>query len=170
MNHSTSLQRTQKGEDEVARRAYKLSLKKRSVLILLDKPRTIECILRKSLFPHDEMVEEIRALLRDAFVAIDGEGARPAGANGGAAAVPALGGGLDLDADISMSEAKFLLVDFCVDHFGTQSQALIDEIRACGGEKELSFCLGKAFAAVERQCPDQLPALLALVKKINETA
>lgn len=164
MNHSTSLHLTQKGEDEVARRVYKLSMKKRSLLIVLDKPRTIEYILSKSLFPREEMVEEIRSLLGEGFVAIDGTDAK-----GTTAAVP-VEGKFYLAADISMSEAKFLLVDFCVDNFGIQSQALVDEIRACRAEKDLSTCLGKTFITAEMLCPDQLPALLELVKKINETA
>lgn len=170
MNFSTSLQLTSKGADEVARRSYKLSLKKRSVLILLDQAQTIEYVLRKSVFPREEIVDEIRALLRDAFIAICGGEARRPDDKAKAAGLPIVDGGFLLYPDISLSEAKFLLIDFCVDRFGTRSDALVEEIRACSREKELGCCLGKTFAAVEKQCPDGLPALHELIKRINDTA
>lgn len=170
MNFSTSLQLTSKGADEVARRVYKLSLKKRSVLILLDQAQTIEYILRKSVFPREEIVDEIRVLLRDAFIAICGGEARRPDDKAKAAGLPAVDGSFLLYPDISLSEAKFLLIDFCVDHFGTRSDALVEEIRTCSQEKDLGFCLGKTFAAVEKQCPACLPALRELVVKINDTA
>lgn len=170
MNFSTSLQLTSKGADEVARRVYKLSLKKRSVLILLDQAQTIEYILRKSVFPREEIVDEIRALLRDAFIAICGGEARRPDDQAKAAGLPVVDGSYLLYPEISLSEAKFLLIDFCVDHFGTRSDALVAEIRACSREKDLGVCLGKTFAAVDQQCPDRLPALRDLIRQINETA
>jgi hypothetical protein len=170
MNFSTSLQLTSKGADEVTRRVYKLSLKKRSVLILLEQAQTIEFILRKTVFPREEIVEEIRALLRDAFIAIcGGEPHRPDDKTK-PATTSATDGNFLLYPDISLSEAKFLLIDFCVDHFGTQSHAFVEEIRACNSEKSLRICLEKTFAAVDKQLPGRLPELSALVKKINETA
>lgn len=170
MNFSTSLQLTSKGADEVARRIYKLSLKKRSVLILLDQAQTIDYILRKSVFPREEIVEEIRALLHDAFIAIYGDETRRSDDKPKLAATPTADGAFLLDPEISLSEAKFLLIDFCVDRFGTQSDTLVEQIRACKREKDLSFCLGKTFAVVEKQCPASLPDLRQLVGKINETA
>ena len=73
MDLSTSLHITQKGEDEVRHRAYKLSMKKRSVLILLDKPKPIEHVLAKSVFPQNEIVEEIKALIQDGFISLTGD-------------------------------------------------------------------------------------------------
>lgn len=170
MNFSTSLQLTSKGADEVTRRVYKLSLKKRSVLILLDQAQTIEYILRKSVFPREEIVDEIRALLRDAFIAICGGDVRRTDAKPKLAATPVVDGNFLLYPDFSLSEAKFLLIDFCVDHFGTQSHAFVEEIRACNSEKGFKISLDKTFAAVDKQLPGRLAGLSELVKKINETA
>lgn len=170
MDLSTNLHITQKGEDEVKRRVYKLSMKKRSVLILLDKPKAVEHLLLKSVFPQNEIVEEIDALIRDGFIALSGEGTPRPDKPDLPATAPALGSSFDLDDEIILSEAKFLLTDFSVDSFGTQSQAFVDGIRACKSVNDLRLSLGTLFTAAEKQCPDRLPVLLGLIKEINETA
>lgn len=164
MNLLATLQITQKGLDEVRLRAYKLGMKKRSVLILLEKPQTIESIIRRSVIPEAEIVAEIRALIVEAFVTAS-DGARPA-----AAPRPSPVTCPPLRPDISIAEGKFLLVDFCVDHFGTGAEALVEEIRACRDDAALDACLAKAFAATRQRCPAQVPTLLALIDAINATA
>jgi len=163
---------TLKGEDEVKRRAYKLSMKKRSVLILLDKPKTIEHVFAKSVFPQNEIIEEIEALVRDGFISLSGDTvSRPfTSASPAAAVAPDSDGTIHLDDEIILSEAKFMLTDFSVDSFGTHSQAFVDAIRACKRVQELRLCLGGILAATEKQCPNRLPVLLGLIKEINETA
>lgn len=177
MDLSTRLHITEKGEDEVKRRTYKLGMRRRSVLILLHTPRAIEHLLLASLFPQNEMVQEIHWLIQDGFIALSGEdNGRADKPDVPSAPAPAptrasvLGGRFDLDDEIVLSEAKFLLTDFSVDSFGTGSQAFVDGIRACKSVNELRLSLRVIFAAAERQCPNRLPILLGLVKEINETA
>jgi len=167
---STSLQITPRGEEEVKRRTYKLNLKKRSLLLLLEKPQPIRYIVAKSLFPAAEVMEEIRALITGQFVAISMDGMRPAAATAPGASAPTADNRLQLESGFIISEAKFLLIDFCVDNFGTQSQGFVDEIGACSKEQALGFCLAKVFAAAQKQCPDRLPLLLDVVRTINDTA
>jgi hypothetical protein len=168
----TSLKITQKGEDEVKRRVYKLSLKKRSVLILLEKPQSIQYILGKSMFPQGEIIEEIRTLITDQFIAVNVDAAPRAAASDPGPGAAAIGPDaiFHLYSGIVISEAKFLLIDFCVDYFGSNSQAFVDQISACSKEQELGLCLAKVLAAAQKQCPDRLPKLLSVVKEINDTA
>jgi hypothetical protein len=166
VNSSIKLHITQKGIDEIQQRVYKLNIKKRSVLILLETPHSIEEVMHKTVFPRDEIAEEILALIQDGFIS--------QGENGGALA-PSISAGislknLQLDDEIILSEAKFLLSDFCVDSFGTQSKGFGEDIRACHDVAHIRQCLQKIFELTTKHCPEQLPKLLEIVKEINETA
>lgn len=170
MDFSTSLKITPKGAEEIKSRTHKLGMKKRSVLLLLDQPRSIQYIVGRSVVPQAEIMAEIHALITDQFIAAGANGAHHDAVSGPAAAATGANGSFHLDSGIIISEAKFLLVDFCVDNFGTQAQTYVDAIRACSKESELGFCLAKIVVAAKQQCPDRLPALLGLVCEINETA
>ncbi len=164
MNLSAYLHITQKGMDEVKLRHFKLALRARSLLILLDSPKTIENVLQKTLYTQNESIEEIQTLVRDGFLVISSIGTPDPALTGVSK------GNTHLVDDIALSEGKFLLVDFCVDSFGTQSQAFVDQVRACGSAKELDLQLCRTVEAVKTVCPDRLPILLGLVKEINATA
>ena len=141
MNSSVSLHITQKGVDEIQRRVYKLSIKKRSVLILLETPHSIEEVMRRTVFPHSEIAEEILALIQDGFI-------RQGGNDGALAPAPSITAppqSLRLDDEIILSEAKFLLSDFCVDSFGTQSKGFGEDIRACHDVEHIRLCLNQIF-------------------------
>jgi hypothetical protein len=77
---------------------------------------------------------------------------------------------LHLDDEVILSEAKFLLTDFCVDSFGTQSQVFVDGIRGCKSVKDLRFHTNDIYTATGKFCPDRLPTLLAVIEEINATA
>ncbi|MEI7429667.1 MAG: hypothetical protein WCL27_04360 [Betaproteobacteria bacterium] len=132
----------------------------------METPHSIEEVLHKTVFPHSEITEEILALIQEGFI--------HQGESGGIltpsahATVPAKS--LQLDDEIILSEAKFLLSDFCVDSFGTQSKGFGEDIRACHDVEHIRQCLSKIFELTEKHCPDQLPKLLEIVKEINETA
>lgn len=171
MDFSTSLKITPKGAEEIKSRTHKLGMKKRSVLLLLDQQQSIQYIVGKSVFPQAEIMAEIHELITEQFIAAGANGAHANALPGPAAAAPGgSAGSFHLASGIIISEAKFLLVDFCVDNFGTQSQAFVDQIRACSKEGELGFCLAKIVTAAKQQCPDRLPSLLGLVAEINDTA
>jgi hypothetical protein len=144
---------------------YKLGMKKRSVLILLEKPHTVEHVVSKSVFPPAEIILEIQALAQDGFIALSREAAPAV-----AAVEPLSGTSFLLKDEIVLSEAKFLMIDFWVDNFGTESEEFTEEINACGSVRDLSACLKSIVAAAQRQCPERLPVLSNLVKEINETA
>ena len=60
---------TPKGVEEIRHRTSKLGLKRRSVLLLLEKqPQSIGQILQRSLFPQSEIMLEIEFLLREGFI------------------------------------------------------------------------------------------------------
>ena len=164
MNSSPSVSLTPKGVDEALNRTYKINIRQRSVLILLGKPQTIEYVLQKQqLFNQDEVMEIINQLVSEGFVAVSG-GTIPH------ASAPASGGNIQLKEGIVISEAKFLLVDFCVDSFGTQSQTFVDELGGCKNEKNLQLCLKNIYAAIETHSPDRLPTLMKIIGEINATA
>jgi hypothetical protein len=75
-----------------------------------------------------------------------------------------------LQEGIIVSEAKFLLVDFCVSSFGRQSQEYTDEIAKCKTEQSLGVCLNNIYAVTQNYCPERLPNLLVTIAEINRTA
>ncbi len=195
MDQSAFLRITDKGTDEVAHRTFKLGIKLRSVLLLLHQPHSVQVTIQKSVFPKEEIVEAIDALVQQGFVTVEAAPpdaalqataapaapkpapvAQPAPAQQAAAtpaAAPkaaAASDSWDLEAEIILSEAKFLLIDFCVDCFGMQSESLTDDIRACKSVNALSQLLRELIGLVKKQKPDQLIALQETVRKINETA
>ncbi len=164
MKLSASLSLTPKGVEEVLNRTYKLNFRQRSVLILLGKPQTIDHIIQKlQIFSQDEVIEVIRDIENGGFIAVNG-GAIPR------ATAPASGGNIQLLDGIIITEAKFLLVDFCVDSFGTQSQEFIDEIGSCENKNNLQLCLKKIYATTEMHAHDRMPILLKIIAEINATA
>ncbi len=163
MDSSTRLSITAKGEDELKHRIYKLSIRKRSVLVSLEAPHTVAQVVERSVFQEDEILDEIRALENEGFIALEG-------ATAPTRRDERQRGRFELKDDIVLSEAKYLLIDFCVDSFGTHAQALADGIRVCKTPESLAKSLETLVKAAEKQCPDRLPALFKIIQEINETA
>ena len=191
MDQSAILRMTDKGTDEVAHRTFKLGIKLRSVLLLLSKPQSVQYAFQKSVFPKEEVQEAIDALVQQGFVVLEdappasaapaAPAAAPAAPPAPAAPVPpaaqaaaAQPAGMrddwHLDPEIILSEAKFLMIDFCVDCFGMQAEKLTEDIRACKAVGTLGNLLKELITMVSKQKPDQLNALRETVRKINETA
>ena len=196
MDQTVVLSLTEKGSDEVLHRTCKLGIKLRSVLLLLNRPQTVQFTLQKSVFPKDEILVAIDALLNDGFIAqkagLPGEPAikeaevpRPAGAAAASTVTPkpaplpkapgaqpaqAPSGEFSLNDEIILSEAKFLLIDFCVDCFGMQSEKLSEDIRSCRSSAALNLLLKEIVALTSKQKPDQVNALKEAIRKANETA
>jgi len=165
MKLSASLSLTPKGVDEALNRVHKVNVRLRSVLILLGTPQTVEQVIskRQALFSTDEILEIILELVDGGFVSAEGEPIpRPV--------VSASGEIIQIADDIIVSEAKFLLVNFCVDSFGTKSQTFIDQIGACKTVKNIQLCLKNIYAVTESQIPDRLPDLMKVITEINKTA
>ena len=172
MNLSSSLHITTKGEDEVKRRVYKLDMKKRSVLILLDRPQRIEYLLGKTVLPPDEFNSVVASLIQDGFIGT-GDAATSASASASGRAKPDPSPGtlaVRIADDVILSEAEFLLTNFCVDSFGTDSQPFVDAIRSCKSVDDFRRHLNTIHAATEKRCPAQIPTLLGVIREINATA
>jgi len=167
LNLSASLHITPKGEDEIKRRVYKLDMKKRSLLILLDRPQTIEYLTTKTVLPQEEFNASIIALIQDGFVAT---GPVTPGSSPSSSRPPTAGTKIHIEDDVILSEAKFLLTNFCVDSFGTDSQVFADAIRSCKSVNDLRYHLNTIHAAAEKQHPAQIPTLLGVIREINATA
>ena len=73
MDSSTWLAITPKGEEEIQHRRHQLSIRKRSVLVSLEKPHTVEQILERTVFSEDEILDEINNLLQGGFIALDSQ-------------------------------------------------------------------------------------------------
>ena len=165
MDSSTWLAITPKGEEEIQHRRHQLSMRKRSVLISLEKPHTVEQILERTVFSEDEILDEIQNLLQNGFIALDSdETAR--------LAEQARRGKdrFELDEEIVLSEAKYLLIDFCVDSFGTQAQTFSNGVRSCKTPGALGKYLRTIAEAAEKHCPERVPSLFKIIQEINETA
>jgi len=222
---------THKGTEELAQRTYRLDVKVRNILFLIQKGTpTVEAILQNSIFPREEVVEKLRGLLRDQFVAMDGAGgaaphetpdtlqratvlntltrtmnlhtsARPATMNSterpGTIDMSQRPGTLDmpirpgtvglssifiraadagapssefpmLDSGISVSQARFVLCDFCLDQFGMKAQPFVEAINATVDVAGLQDVLDRITREVRKQRRERMPALLARVREINE--
>jgi len=227
---------TLKGTEELAQRTYRLDVKVRNILFLIQKGTpTVEAILQNSIFPREEVVEKLRGLLRDQFVALEGAGpvtsgpptAPPQRAAGrptasrnselythtisrpgtidvsdrpGTIDMSSLPGTLNtairpgtigltsiviraaqngsfatpsseypmLDTGISVSQARFVLCDFCLDQFGMRAQPFIDAINATSDVAGLQDVLDRITREVRKQRRENMPALLSRIREINE--
>ena len=62
---------TIKGTEELSKRTYRLGPRVRNILFLIQKGTpTVEAILENSIFPREEVIENLRQLLRDKFVSL----------------------------------------------------------------------------------------------------
>jgi hypothetical protein len=162
---------TMKGTEELRNRAYKLDVKSRNVLFLIEKGSTsVEAILQRSIFPREEVIERLRQLLGGQFVAVAAEHgtAEPAPSPPQPLfnADPATEH-LRLDAEVSPSQARFSLSDFCLDQFGVQGQALVDALNLSGNVAALQRVLYNIRVEVNRRCPERMPALIDCVRELN---
>jgi hypothetical protein len=162
---SVNVHITSKGEDEIKRRAYKLDMKKRSLLLMLDRPQTIEYLTRKTVLPQDEFNAALIMLIQEGFVATGSAASDPV-----EAAPVTANSTLHIDDEVILSEAKFLLTNFCVDSFGTKSQGFVDAIRSARSVSDLRHHLNAIHGAAEKSCPEQIPTLLGVIQEINSTA
>jgi hypothetical protein len=77
---------------------------------------------------------------------------------------------LSLKSGVSPSQARFALSNFCLDQFGTNAQDLADVLELCTDLASLQEALNSIQMEVRNRCPDRLPALVACVDEINQTA
>ena len=76
---------------------------------------------------------------------------------------------LRLVAGVSLAQARFALSDFCLDHFGSRSQTLVDAINDCIDLSGLQKILSRIATEIKERHRDSLPKLLECVREINNT-
>jgi hypothetical protein len=199
---------TLKGAEELAARSYRLDVKLRNILFLIQKgSATFDTILQNSIFPREEVLERVRGLINDKFIALtpaDGAAAAaavpaapasaaaapplPASAKRAAAAAPAtLAAGITangqwtvtrkpedgfpmLDPGVSVSQARFVLCDFCLDEFGASGGEKADAINSAQGVTALQRVLDEIYEELRgAKRRDTLAKLSDRVLEINET-
>ncbi|RJX34153.1 MAG: hypothetical protein C4516_00430 [Oxalobacter sp.] len=175
MNMTESVILTPKGEDELKNRAYKLNMKKRNVLILVQQPRTVQYIMDRAVFDAKELLEEIVALAKEGFLMLGGDaGSVDASASKSAeasrpASIP-FDGNVSIREDIILSEARFLMVDYCVEVFKTSSTKFVDKLSACKTVEEFTQCAKEICDVTKSSYPDYTETFQAVLKEINQSA
>jgi hypothetical protein len=174
-----SLFLTPKGAEELRSRVHGLDVTARNILYLIQLgSTTAETILRRSIFPQDAVVDRLRRLLGNQFVAVAPPGK---GKGKGKGVLPQAADGPDLDsapaleqppleAGVSLSQARFLLSDFCLDQFGTQGSGLVDAAGLAVDVPGLQQVLNRIRIEVQSRCPERLTLLSSCVREINKTA
>jgi len=160
---------TSKGSEELRNHAFQLDVSARNILSLIEQGcKTADAILQRSMFPHNTVVDSLRRLLTNKFVAYAEDEPAPR-----AAGLPNTGRpsrrDLRLNFGISPSQARFALSNFCMDEFGTDGQYLVDAVSLCNDVMSLQEVLNSIRADVDERYPGRISALIACVRGINET-
>lgn len=167
-----SLFLTPKGTEELRSRTHKLDVAARNILYLIQLgSTTAEAILQRTIFPQDAVIDRLRRLLGNKFVAVaPGNGAHaPAPLAPELPSVP-VPEHLPLQPGVSPSHARFALCEFCLDQFGTQGQGLVDAAGLAVDAAGLQQVLSRIRTEVQARFPERLTLLLDCVREINKTA
>ena len=125
----------------------------------------VQYLIEKAVLPQAEVFSEVQSLVSEGFVATAAGGTASAAADAPAAA----GNQFAFSDDNIQPEAKFMLIDFCTDHFASRAEVLAGEIRACQTPKALSAYLVGLAAFVDEHHPAQSAGLRAVIKEIRDT-
>jgi hypothetical protein len=160
---------TSKGIEELRNHAFQLDVSARNILSLIEQGcKNSDAILQRSMFPHNTVVDSLRRLLTNKFVAFaDDEAISRAGGSPNAARPGRRD--LRLNFGISPSQARFTLANFCMDEFGTDGQFLVDAVSLCTDIMSLQEVLNSIRSEVEERLPGRMPALVACVRELNDT-
>jgi hypothetical protein len=75
-----------------------------------------------------------------------------------------------LESGVSLSQARFTLSEFCLNHFGVRGQELVDAVNHCRDVVGLQKVLTLIRTEVLNHHRERMPALAVCVREINETA
>jgi hypothetical protein len=160
---------TSKGSEELRNHAFQLDVSARNILSLIEQGcKTADAILQRSMFPHNTVVDSLRRLLTNKFIAFAEDEPAPRAAGLPNTARPARRDSR-LNFGIAPSQARFALSNFCMDEFGTDGQYLVDAVSLCNDIMSLQEVLNSIRAEIDERYPGRLPALMACVREINET-
>lgn len=159
---------TPKGVEEIKTRAFRLNIRRRSILLLLEQPRSSEAIAERSPLAVSDLNAELAALSAEGFVHIAGQAA--AAWHPPPVPVASTAGGLVIHDGIVQSEARFLLVNFCVDTFGPGAQPFVTALEECRSTAQFASCTRQISEHVKQRYPQQLAAFVQVVQEVNATA
>jgi hypothetical protein len=163
---------TPKGVEELRAKASKLDANARSYLSLIEQGYpTAEGMLQRSKAAREDVIEGLRVLLSNGFIATaTSDGTTPAPTSEPAPTVAdSISERLKLKPGISPSQARFILSNFCLDQFGTAGKDLSDAVEFCADVPSLQMALDNIRTEVKKICPERRPALVACVREINDT-
>ncbi|MEP7042943.1 MAG: hypothetical protein ABI843_07760 [Dokdonella sp.] len=167
MQPEASLGLTPKGIEELRHRTYKLDVRARNILFLIETGQTtLAAIAQKSPLRREEIEQRADVLLTGGFIALISAGGPSIATR---APAPAASATPLLKSGISLPEARFALSDFCLDCFGVAGQTTMNLLDRCNDEETLRRILAAIVAAVEKTHHEQRPALVAVVERINAT-
>jgi hypothetical protein len=159
---------TSKGIEELRNHAFQLDVSARNILSLIEQGcKTSDAILQRSMFPHNTVVDSLRRLLTNKFVAFTEDEAVPRAGNSSSARPGRRD--LRLNFGIAPSQARFALSNFCMDEFGTDGQFLVDAVSLCTDIMSLQEVLNSIRSEVEERLPGRMPALIACIRELNDT-
>src|ERR1700761_7705358 len=160
---------TSKGTEELRNHAFQLDVSSRNILSLIEQGcKTSDAILKRSMFPHNTVVDSLRRLLTNKFVAFAEDESAPRAGGSQSATRPGRRD-LRLNFGISPSQVRFTLSNFCMDEFGTDGQFLVDAVSLCSDIMSLQEVLNSIRAEIEEQLPARMPALIACIRELNDT-
>jgi hypothetical protein len=168
MQMSDTLLITPSGSRKISDPAAGLDSKARSILLALSAaPHAIGELLGNLPVERAESLIRIADLLKEGLVS--SRAAAPRTQAQTQRELPPVDG-LDLKHGIFLSEARFLLTDFCVDVLGAGSEKLTTGVENANGVDGLRDCLRDIAALIAQEHPAALPTLHGIVLAINETA
>jgi hypothetical protein len=163
---------TPKGVDELRARASKLEAGAKNFLSLIEQGyTTAETILQRSKASREEVIDGLRLLLSNSFIATaTSDGTTPAATPEATPSVAdSISERLRLKPGISPSQARFALSNFCLDQFGPAGKDFADAVEFCTDVASLQLALDNIRTEVKKLCPERRPALVACVREINDT-
>jgi hypothetical protein len=162
---------TPKGVEELRGRADKLDAGAKNILSLIEQGSTNpDAILQRSKAPRETVIDGLRWLISHGFVATGtSDGTTSSAAHDAASVTSSISERLRLKPGISPAQARFLLTDFCLDHFGADGQVLANAVEFCTDVTSLQMALDNIRTEVKRLGPEGRSALVACVHEINET-
>jgi len=168
MQPGTSLALTPKGIEELRHRTYRLDVRSRNILFLIETGQTtLAAIAQKSPLRREEIDQRADVLLAEGFVAIHSAAQKAVASR--ATPPPPAGVVPQLKSGVSLPEARFALSDFCLDCFGVAGQTTMNLLERCNDEDTLRKILAAIVTAVEKSHRGQLSVLAVVVEGINAT-
>jgi len=176
MDLSATLLITQRGFDEIKDRKFKLDIKARTILlVLMHGQKSLGELLAKISLDKNIIFDTIEFLVKGGFIDLGGESsstqtvsdARSTNRSHPAASIAST---FYLKEGIVLSEARFLLTNFCVDAFGMQSEVLVNTVSEANTIYKMQECLKAIFEITVQKAPSEITVLQNVVQEINATS